>query len=271
MGRSDSLLDDVFEMGLARPDLGLTLSAVTATGAAALHWIWPTLAGPLTFIFVIFLWVMAAVSVIASIAGFARRGVRRRRFERTKTLQDLRAMSWRQFEQVVADAYRFKGYHVIETGCTGDGGVDLLMRGPDGSLAAVQCKQWRHWRIGVPKIREFLGALADKPDVARGIYVTVGSYTEEAHALATRHHIKLIDGTSLLHLIGGRDAAATLRDAQLSRVRGGYGPACREKGRECRSRVLGMPYVSEVSRNRGCRGCSPNRVLRDLRILPLAR
>jgi restriction system protein len=54
-----------------------------------------------------------------------------------------RSLSWREFEELVAKAYRRQGYTVIENPGSGpDGGIDLVLK-KDGNLVLVQCKQWR--------------------------------------------------------------------------------------------------------------------------------
>lgn len=60
----------------------------------------------------------------------------------------LRSMNWRDFELLVGEAFRLRGYTVTETGGGGaDGGIDLqLTRG--GETFLVQCKQWKAYKIG---------------------------------------------------------------------------------------------------------------------------
>lgn len=61
----------------------------------------------------------------------------------------LRNMSWREFEQLVGEAFRMKGYAVTETGGGGaDGGIDLELR-KGGEVFLVQCKQWRAFKVSV--------------------------------------------------------------------------------------------------------------------------
>lgn len=72
-------------------------------------------------------WVPAItmVVVVALVDGI----VRARRLRRQRALSDLAALSWQQFEEVVADAFRRHGYKVQEVGGRGraDGGVDLVL------------------------------------------------------------------------------------------------------------------------------------------------
>lgn len=122
---------------------------------------------------------------------------RRRLLDRQKDLDSLRALDWRAFEQLVGEALRRQGYHVLEQGGGGpDGGVDLRAR-RQGKSSVVQCKRWRSQSVGVALIRELYGVItADAADA--GIFVTVGSYTADARAFARGKPITLIDGPQLL-------------------------------------------------------------------------
>ena len=71
----------------------------------------------------------------------------------------LERMSWKQFEQLVGEHFRRRGFAVQENDTGGaDGGVDLaLTRGADRYL--VQCKQWRARqvlpnRLGITRVRD---------------------------------------------------------------------------------------------------------------------
>lgn len=62
-------------------------------------------------------------------------------------------MSWREFEQVVGEAYRLQGYRVTEIGGNGpDGGVDLVLAKGGEILSAMQAV--RAYKVGVTTVRE---------------------------------------------------------------------------------------------------------------------
>jgi restriction system protein len=144
----------------------------------------------------------AVLGVIALFVAFVERSLRSARLRSQNQLQDLHDLSWKQFEQVVADAYRSMGYRVQEVGGQSDGGIDLILRDANNVPIAVQCKRWRKWRVGSPMIREFVGAMVGCPGVQKGIYVTCGAYTPAAVTLAKRRGIELVDGRRLLDIIG---------------------------------------------------------------------
>jgi hypothetical protein len=92
-------------------------------------------------------------------------------------------MSWREFERLVGEAFRQRGYTVTGFGGSGpDGGVDLgLMK--NGERFLVQCKHWRKEQVGVTVVRELNGVIAAAS--AQGSFVvTGGQFTREAREFA---------------------------------------------------------------------------------------
>src|SRR6185503_6486714 len=52
-----------------------------------------------------------------------------RKFDRQRGLDDIRSLPWRQFESIVGEAFRRRGYSVVENAVDGaDGGIDLALR-----------------------------------------------------------------------------------------------------------------------------------------------
>ncbi|MEO7481178.1 MAG: restriction endonuclease [Sulfuriferula sp.] len=114
----------------------------------------------------------------------------------------LNNMSWQQFEALVGEAFRRKGYAVRETGGGGaDGGIDLTLKKEDETFL-VQCKQWKATKVGVTTVRELYGVMAAQGAVG-GFVVTSGVFTDEAKAFASGQNIELMDGKALHALIRG--------------------------------------------------------------------
>lgn len=148
----------------------------------------------------------------------------------------LNAMSWQQFEAVVGEAFRRRGYSVRESGGGGaDGGADLVMK-KDGETFLVQCKQWRATRVGVTIVRELYGVMAAQ-GAAGGFVVTSGVFTDEAVAFARGRNIDLVDGPALHALIAGVDAPAKFfRDPlSITTIGAPYCPVC--QGRMVKRKV----------------------------------
>jgi len=108
----------------------------------------------------------------------------------------LLSISWREFELLVGEALRRRGYKVQDNDGSGpDGGIDLVAR-RDGETYLVQCKQWRSVQVGVPVVRELYGAMAAEGAVG-GFVVTSGTFTKQAREFASGRNLQLIDGVVL--------------------------------------------------------------------------
>ena len=149
-------------------------------------------------------------------------------------------MSWRDFELLVGEAFRLRGYSVIETGGGGpDGGIDLELR-KDRELFLAQCKQWRAFKVSVGVVRELFGVMAAR-GAAGGFVVTSGVFTKEAHAFASGRNIELLDGPALVAMIGRTPRDAPIEDRPLQDTRTAEpAPACPK---------CGEPMVRRLARN----------------------
>ena len=116
-----------------------------------------------------------------------------------KNIESVKSLHWRDFEEMVAEAYRRKGYQVTEGTYGADGGIDLELR-RDGKYILVQCKQWKSQKVGVSVIREMFGVLTDS-NADEVIIICTGHFTEDAKAFASGKPISLIDGKQLCTLI----------------------------------------------------------------------
>lgn len=134
-------------------------------------------------------------SLISFIIGLKKKNL----YKQNQSIQQIRNLSWRQFEFYVGQAYREKGYIVVETPEGPDGGVDLILR-KDGEKTFVQCKHWKLHRVGVDKVREMLGSMV-AGGADHGVLVTTGSFTKSAVNFGQQHGIKLIDGNGLENMI----------------------------------------------------------------------
>lgn len=120
----------------------------------------------------------------------------------------LDGMNWRQFERLVAEAFRLQGFHVAEIGGGGaDGGIDLVLK-RGGETFLVQCKQWKAFKVGVEVVRELYGVMAAK-GAAGGFVVTSGRFTAEARDFASGRNVRLIEGPQLQALLGQASASGS--------------------------------------------------------------
>ena len=64
----------------------------------------------------------------AAAISLVRGALLRQKFAAQRSIDDLRALTWQQFESIVGEGFRRQGYSVTETGQGGaDGGVDLVL------------------------------------------------------------------------------------------------------------------------------------------------
>jgi restriction system protein len=130
------------------------------------------------------------------------------------TLAALRSLEWKRFELLCARYYQAVGFKTETLEAGPDGGIDvkLFKADPATPLAIVQCKAWNTNQVGVKEIRELLGVMAHVK-VARGIFVTTGSYTKDALEFGAANPIQLLDGPALEKKI--RDLSKDDQDALL--------------------------------------------------------
>lgn len=116
------------------------------------------------------------------------------------TVEQLYALSPRDFEHFVAGLFERRGYFVEVRGRSGDLGVDLVLTQASGRLAIVQCKRYRH-AIGPEVVRELFGTMVHER-AYHGFLVTTAEISSSARAWAADKPITLVDGQALSRLSG---------------------------------------------------------------------
>ncbi len=185
--RKTGALDDIASMpwfvGVALGLLALFLARNIAGGTFA----------PLGWLFLAACWLAALVSFFNS-------RKRKKLLEEQTGLDSLAEMSWREFEMLVGEAFRRRGYVVEENGLGGkDGGIDLILS-KGGRKELVQCKQWRTRRVSAPTVREMWG-LVDHHRADAVHIVCIGDFTPDAAAFAKGKAIELVGGERLLEMV----------------------------------------------------------------------
>jgi restriction system protein len=140
------------------------------------------------------------VLILAAISAFNswRKG---ELFDRQTGIETIRSVSWQEFEELVGEAYRRKGYRVIESGGGGaDGGVDLVLK-KNGETHLVQCKHWRQDKVGVKVVRELYGVVTAE-NATGGIVISSGAFTKETTDFARGKPLELIGGSELVKMVG---------------------------------------------------------------------
>jgi len=144
-------------------------------------------------------WVALLLLIPAPVSLF--NSIRKKRLlDKQKDIESIRSLSWKQFEELVGEAYRRQGYSVLENeGAGPDGGVDLWLR-RDGNRYLVQCKQWKTLKVGVKVVREMYG-LVTAHQAAGAIIITSGLFTQEAKTFAKDNPLDLVEGQQLVAMI----------------------------------------------------------------------
>jgi len=145
-------------------------------------------------------YVFAGACALGIAVGFFQRRRQRRLYDQQTSIESVRALSWRDFEQLITEAFRRDGYTAQTTASGPDGGVDIVLR-KGGKTYLVQCKHWRNRRVGVAPIRELAGVIASAK-ASGGYFVCSGAFTDEAKAFARKAAITLIDGRVLAAKLG---------------------------------------------------------------------
>jgi restriction system protein len=73
-------------------------------------------------------------------------------------------------------------------------------------LAIVRCKSWKS-QVLVSEIRELSDVMA-REKVARGIFITTGSYTRDARMFGATNPIQLLDGEAFLAKMAELDSVS---------------------------------------------------------------
>jgi hypothetical protein len=124
----------------------------------------------------------------------------------TGNVSTLESLSWDNFELLVAEIFRRKGYAVeISSGLGADGGKDLTLR-KDGELAFVQCKKLaRSNRVTATQMRDFFGLIVAE-GAAKGFFVTTGYFSADAKKFAMGKPIELLERSDVEALVAERSA-----------------------------------------------------------------
>ena len=125
-------------------------------------------------------------------------------------LDILRDIAPAAFERLCQRFLRESGFTRVEvTGSSGDGGIDgagVLRVNLISFHVRFQCKRYVG-KVRAPEIRNFQGAMVGRAD--RGLFITTGTFTEEARREAVR------DGAPAIDLIDGSDLCVHLKNLKL--------------------------------------------------------
>jgi len=162
-------------------------------------------------------WMVLLLCWIAALASFFAARKRAYLLQTSGDIAGIASLGWREFEQLVGEAFRRQGFSVDETGQGGaDGGVDLVLR-KAGGTTLVQCKRWRQRQVPVSTVREMWGLRAHH-DANAVMIVCVGDYTPDARRFAAGKAIELVTGTALVDMVKAVRQNASAPDVPRERI-----------------------------------------------------
>lgn len=189
--------------------------------------------------------------LVAASTGLITRGRRRVLLERAVSLEQLKAGSSADFEDLCNQLYRLQGYAVTENKLptVADGGVDLEVE-KAGKRYLVQCKHWWSQPVGVREVRELWG-IVHHERADGGILITSSTFSDAA--------ITFERGKDNLILINGRALLAELRKVQTAPLKRASSTA---------SPIVGQNFATalELTPPPECRIChKPMQLVTELR------
>jgi restriction system protein len=144
------------------------------------------------------------------------------------SLQLIRDLEWKRFEELCEGYWKAKGYRAELTGRGADGGIDINLYSPSDPqklLAVIQCKSRSQDFVGVATVRELFGVM-HHVGAPMGMLVSSTGFHPPAREFAAGKRIRLVDGATLLKQI--EELPADRASALLDHVmRGDYlTPTC---------------------------------------------
>lgn len=129
-------------------------------------------------------------------------------------IKELRNADWFQFQRYLAAVYTKLQYTVTTPGRPNPESALNLIIEKDGQRLAVHCRHWKSLNVGVRAIREFSGAMTHG-GFEKGIFVSLGGYSEHARKVAERHGIQVVDETELTSLLDSADLTSSPEIAEI--------------------------------------------------------
>ncbi|HEX5127449.1 MAG TPA: restriction endonuclease [Rhodocyclaceae bacterium] len=115
------------------------------------------------------------------------------------SMELLRQIEWKNLSALCTALYQEKGFRVVAMPLDDKGifGMQLFQGDSERPTSIAQCQAWGELTVGIEPIHRLLATMVAE-QVPKAFFMTPGSFTEDARALATDRHITLIDGKLLL-------------------------------------------------------------------------
>lgn len=107
-----------------------------------------------------------------------------------------------EFEKLVAKVWEVQGYDTFVRQGSNDKAIDVeAIRG--GYKVLIQVKRYNSKnKIGGPTVRKYATLYQQEPDADEVAIVTTSSFTSQAKEIAAEQHVTIVDGHSLVSMMG---------------------------------------------------------------------
>ncbi len=212
---------------------GMLINAETTRAASASTAASLATHGIRDMLFTVARFLIPTVSLFGGIASYIRKRHRSGLLQKLQSNNNGHAiedLSWRDFELVVSEAFRVRGFRVSERGGSGpDGGIDIELV-KNGERFLVQCKHWKTRTVGVGIVRELFGVIAAE-GAQGGFVICSGAFTKDAINFAKGKTIELIGEDGLTTLFkDGAEAARSQRSVESEKHTAGVKTNCPKCG-----------------------------------------
>lgn len=145
---------------------------------------------------------VVALALLAPVTFSFLKSTRRKKLHALKEeIQSIQKLSWPQFKDMVAEAYRHRGYTIMESSSfTADPSVDIVMR-KSANLYLVQCRYWQNKKLTIREVKNLFFHMHEK-QASGVILLTTGIFTNQARHYALGKPVSLVDGIDLIDLLG---------------------------------------------------------------------
>ena len=144
---------------------------------------------------------VVALALLSPVTFSLLRSSRKKKLHDLKNeLQAIQELSWHDLKTQVSEAFRSRGYIIMESSAfTADPSIDLVMR-KSANLYLVQCRYWLNRKLGIREVKNLYSLMHDKH--ASGVFLlTTGIFSNEARHYAAGRPINLVDGIELVELL----------------------------------------------------------------------
>ena len=139
---------------------------------------------------------------------------------RSELLTQLRALDEYEFEKLIADIWKYRGWNTTVTDQSRDGGIDVIARKdlPFDQKQLIQAKRYaKDNKIRLKHVQQYSSLYLDKSpdrDVDADVValVTTSSLTQPARKKAAEHNLRIVDGEALTQMIVEWDLSEIISD-----------------------------------------------------------